>query len=80
MIIDITQKPTSHCWVVRMDAFEVNFNSLGQAQAFVGQLKARIDAPHAWPIPPGSAALARPMSALRTASPKGKEVRADLVE
>lgn len=80
MIIDITEKPTSHCWVVRMDALEVNFNSLGQAQAFVGQLKARIDAPHAWPIPFGSAAFARPMSAPRTASPKGEEVRADLME
>ncbi|WP_223455520.1 MULTISPECIES: hypothetical protein [unclassified Pseudomonas] len=49
MIIDITQKPVSHCWVVYMDALEVNFNSLGEAQAFVGQLKARIEAPHVWP-------------------------------
>ena len=49
MIIDITEKPASHCWVVCMDAYEVNFNSLGEAQAFVGVLKARIDAPHVWP-------------------------------
>ncbi|WP_223434272.1 MULTISPECIES: hypothetical protein [unclassified Pseudomonas] len=68
MIIDITEKPASHCWVVCMDALEVNFNSLSEAQAFVGQLKARIDAPHAWPIPP------------RADCPKGEQVRADLVE
>ena len=49
MIIDITEKPANHCWVVSMDAYEVNFNSLGEAQAFVGRLKARIDAPHVWP-------------------------------
>ncbi len=49
MIIDITEKPASHCWVVCMDALQVNFNSQGEAQAFVGQLMARIQAPHVWP-------------------------------
>ncbi|KAB0486932.1 hypothetical protein SAMN04490202_0316 [Pseudomonas reinekei] len=49
MIIDIAQKPASHCWVVCMDDFKVSFNSLGEAQAFVGLLKARIAAPHVWP-------------------------------
>lgn len=49
MIIDITEQPTSHCWVVCIDALQVNFNSLQDAQAFVGQLKARIEAPHVWP-------------------------------
>jgi len=49
MIIDIKEKPASHCWVVCMDAFKVNFNTLGEAQAFVGQLTARIEAPHVWP-------------------------------
>ncbi|WP_223547327.1 hypothetical protein [Pseudomonas sp. A-B-19] len=49
MIIDITEKPANHCWVVCMDALQVNFNSQGEAQAFVGQLKARIEAPHVWP-------------------------------
>ncbi|WP_212627709.1 hypothetical protein [Pseudomonas sp. PP3] len=49
MIIDIAQKPASHCWVVCMDDFKVSFNSLGEAQAFVGLLKARIEAPHVWP-------------------------------
>jgi hypothetical protein len=49
MIIDIKEKPASHCWVVCMDALKVNFNTLGEAQAFVGQLTARIEAPHVWP-------------------------------
>lgn len=80
MIIDITEKPTSHCWVVRMDALEVSFNSLSEAQVFVGQLKARIEAPHFWPIPPGSAAFTRLMPDLRTAYPKDEQARADLVE
>ncbi|WP_207284569.1 hypothetical protein [Pseudomonas sp. FW300-N2A2] len=80
MIIDITEKPASHCWVVCMDALEVNFNSLSEAQAFVGQLKARIEAPHAWPIPPGPAAFTRLMADPRTDCPKGEQVRADLVE
>lgn len=55
MIIDITDKPASHCWVVSMDALQVNFKSLGEAQAFVGLLKARIEAPYVWP---GGARLA----------------------
>ncbi|MDD0994594.1 hypothetical protein M5G20_01780 [Pseudomonas sp. TNT2022 ID1044] len=49
MIIGIAQKPASHCWVVCMDDFKVSFNSQGEAQAFVGLLKARIEAPHVWP-------------------------------
>ncbi|QQZ44910.1 hypothetical protein IF690_15190 [Pseudomonas sp. SK3(2021)] len=53
MIIDITEKPTGHGWVVHMDALEVSFSSLEAATAFVGQLRARIDAPHAWPASPG---------------------------
>ncbi|MGF6092663.1 hypothetical protein [Pseudomonas sp. 18173] len=80
MIIDITEKPTSHCWVVRMDALEVNFNNLSEAQAFVGQLKARIEAPHAWPIPLGSAAFTRLMPDHRTAYPNAEQARADLLE
>lgn len=80
MIIDITQKPASQCWVVCMDALEVNFNSLGEAQAFVGQLKARIDAPHAWPISPGWAAVSRLMPDPRMACAKVEQVHIDLVE
>ncbi|BCX70229.1 hypothetical protein [Pseudomonas izuensis] len=71
MIIDITEKPTNHCWVVRMDALQVNFNSLGEAQAFVGQLKARIEAPHVWPTPPSPVAFTKRMP--------GPGARADLV-
>ncbi|WCM48501.1 hypothetical protein OH720_15810 [Pseudomonas sp. WJP1] len=80
MIIDIMEKPASHCWVVCMDALEVNFNSLGEARAFVGQLKTRIEAPHAWPISPSPAAVTRPMPDRRTACPKGEQSRADFVE
>ncbi|QLL10547.1 hypothetical protein [Pseudomonas chlororaphis] len=53
MIIDITENPTGHGWVVHMDTLEVSFSSLEAATAFVGQLKARIAAPHAWPASPG---------------------------
>lgn len=55
MIIDIKTNRTKHCWVVCIDTLEVNFNSLEAASAFVSQLKARIDAPHSWPIAPISA-------------------------
>ncbi|MGH8387353.1 MAG: hypothetical protein ACRESJ_17990 [Pseudomonas sp.] len=80
MIIDITEKPASHCWVVCMDALEVNFNSLDGARAFVDQLKARIEAPHAWPISPSPAATTSLMPDRRAACPKGEQARADLVE
>lgn len=80
MIIDITEKPASHCWVVCMDALQVNFNSLGEAQAFVGQLKARIEAPHVWP---GGACLAgdtRRMPDRQPAYPSGKRFCVDHLE
>ncbi len=80
MIIDITQSPTSHCWVVHMDALEVKFHSLSKAQAFVDQLKARIEAPHAWPMPLGPAAYTRLMPDHRTAYPRNEQARADLVK
>jgi len=53
MIIAITEKRTTHRWVVQLDNLEVNFNGQEEAQAFVGQLKARINAPHTWPITAG---------------------------
>jgi hypothetical protein len=80
MIIDIAEKPASHCWVVCMDAFKVNFNSLGEAQAFVGLLKARIAAPHIWPSGAGLANDARQMPGRQTAYANGKRVCADPVE
>lgn len=49
MIIAITEKQTTHRWVVQLDNLEVNFNGPEEAQAFVGQLTARINAPHTWP-------------------------------
>jgi hypothetical protein len=33
-----------------MDGWEVGFDSRDEAEAFVRQLKARINAPHAWPV------------------------------
>lgn len=80
MIIDITEKPANHCWVVCMDALQVNFNSLEEAQAFVGQLKARIKAPHVWP---GGARLAddtRRTPSRQRAFSNGKRVCVDRVE
>jgi len=53
MIIEVSEKQVKHGWAVHLDALEVNFNSLEEAQAFVAQLKARIDAPHTWPSPAG---------------------------
>jgi hypothetical protein len=60
MIIDIEEKRTIHGWVVHMDALAVNFNSLEEANAFVGQLKSRIDAPHRWPNTTGQRAFRTP--------------------
>jgi hypothetical protein len=80
MIIDITEKPANHCWVVCMDALKVNFNSLGEAQAFAGLLKARIEAPHVWPSGAGLADDTRRMPERQTAYPNGKRVCADRVE
>lgn len=80
MFIDITEKPAARCWVVCMDALEVNFNSLGEAQAFVGQLKARIEAPHVWPSSPGPAGESRQMPARPAAHTNGKGMWADRVE
>ena len=81
MIIDITEKPTNHCWVVRLDAFKVNFNSRGEAQAFVGLLKARIAAPHVWPSSAGLAHDTPRKPGRQTAYvTKGKRVCADPVE
>jgi hypothetical protein len=80
MNIDIAEKPASHCWVVCMDAFTVNFNSLGEAQAFVSLLKARIAAPHIWPSGAGLANDARLMSDRQTAYADGKCVCVDPVE
>ncbi|MDI2143629.1 MULTISPECIES: hypothetical protein [unclassified Pseudomonas] len=51
MNIEIIERRSPHGWVVHMDRLQVNFNSLEQARAFVGQLRARIDAPHTWPQP-----------------------------
>lgn len=59
MNIGITQTRTPHGWVVQMDDLAVNFNSLEQANAFVGQLKARIAAPHVWPGAAGREVFAR---------------------
>jgi hypothetical protein len=80
MIIAIAEKPASHCWVVCMDAFKVNFNSLGEAEAFVSVLKARIAAPHVWPSSTGLANHAKQLPGRQTAYANGKRVCADAVE
>ncbi|APC18430.1 hypothetical protein BLL42_22915 [Pseudomonas frederiksbergensis] len=64
MIIEITEQLARHRWIVHMDGWEAGFGSRDEAEAFVRQLKARINAPHAWPAnavtellirqPPGS--------------------------
>jgi hypothetical protein len=80
MIIDITEKPTNHCWVVRLDAFKVNFNSQEEAQAFVGLLKARIEAPHVWPGVDCQVSHTRRTPGRQTAYANGKRVCAAPVE
>ena len=79
MRIEIMEKPTVHGWVVCLDALQVNFNSLEEAQAFVDQLKARIDAPRAWPVSRPAAFTSR-RPAQRTASPKDEQACMNLVE
>jgi len=49
MIIRIEEQRPGALWVVHLDACQVGFSRLGDAQAFVNRLQARIDAPHAWP-------------------------------
>lgn len=49
MIIEITELLARHRWIVHMDRWEAGFVSRDEAEAFVRQLKARINAPHAWP-------------------------------
>jgi len=49
MLIEIETPLDGQRWIVHLDAWEVGFNSLEQAQAFVTRLRARIDAPHPWP-------------------------------
>ena len=81
MIIDIEEQRASRCWVVCMDDFKVNFNSRGEAQAFVGLLKARIAAPHVWPSSAGLAHDTPRKPGRQTAyATKGKRVCADPVE
>lgn len=80
MIIDIREKQASHCWVVCMDALKVNFNSQGEAQAFVDLLKARIEAPHVWPNGASLVNEKRPVSNNQTAYANGKRVYAATVE
>ena len=80
MIIDIKEERTTHGWVVQMDALKVNFNSLEAAKVFVGQLKARIEAPHEWPMTTGPAAFARPTPDHRTTSATDQKARTDLVK
>jgi hypothetical protein len=63
MNIAISATPAPHGWVVFLDDWQVNFNHLEDAQAFIGRLKARIDAPHAWPVPPERNVFARPVPA-----------------
>jgi hypothetical protein len=79
MNIDIKKKQTTHGWVVHMDALEVSFNTQEEANAFVGQLQARIDAPHRWPN--SSDLMVFPAPALGCCSAPVNEttVRADLV-
>ena len=80
MIIEITQKQATDGWIVYMDDLAVDFNSREGAQAFVDQLKARIDAPHVWPVSAGPTAFTRPFPGGRPACNRGAKISADLVD
>lgn len=80
MIIEITQKQATDVWMVCMDDLAVDFNSLEGAQAFVDQLKARIDAPHVWPVSTGRTSFTRPFPGGRSAYTRGARISADLVD
>lgn len=49
MIIRIQEQHSTRRWSVYMDTWQAGFNSREQAESFVRQLKARIEAPHPWP-------------------------------
>jgi len=80
MIIEITQKQATDVWMVCMDDLAVDFNSLEGAQAFVDQLKARIDAPHVWPVRTGRTSFTRPFPGGQSAYTRGAKMSADLVD
>ncbi|WP_454835607.1 hypothetical protein [Pseudomonas lini] len=80
MNINIKEERTTHGWVVHMDALAVNFNSLEAAKEFVGQLKARIEAPHVWPMTIGPTAFAPPTPGLRSTLANDQKARAELVK
>ncbi|EZP30946.1 hypothetical protein [Pseudomonas sp. RIT288] len=49
MNIDISATAAPHGWIVSLDDWQVSFDHLEDARAFVTRLKARIEAPHPWP-------------------------------
>ncbi|WP_260957720.1 hypothetical protein [Pseudomonas citri] len=49
MIIRIYEQQAGQRWVVTLDAWQVGFRRLDEAQAFARTLQGRIDAPHPWP-------------------------------
>jgi hypothetical protein len=49
MNIDISATAAPHGWIVSLDDWQVSFDHLEDARAFVSRLKARINAPHPWP-------------------------------
>lgn len=78
MIIEITEQLARHRWVVHMDLWEAGFNSLDEAEAFVRQLKARIDAPHAWPVTAVTVPLSRQPPGFRSGPAVVQRALADL--
>lgn len=49
MLITITQQPAPLRWIVHMDSWCADFNSLAAAEDFAQRLRTRLDAPHPWP-------------------------------
>lgn len=78
MIIEITEQLARHRWLVQMDVWEVGFDSRDDAEAFVRQLKARINAPHAWPATTVAKPLTRHPPGARSDPAVEQRVLADL--
>lgn len=68
MKIELEKIGSDAVWMVLLGSCRVRFSSRNEAQAFIEQLQARLNAPHHWPRDLGLMPL-EPADAVRSASP-----------
>lgn len=71
MNIEISATAAPHGWIVSLDDWQVSFDQLEDAQAFVRRLKARLDAPHPWPLASERTGFGQPTPARAAATVAG---------